>query len=472
MVSLNNLIDRVASIISSLLVLQTSIKGGVTSTKSSSTPATIKVTTTSSPVRVTTTSGPAAAAATSSVRSTVPSTSVRPPSSSSQPSSSQSASSSRPAASLSVSVPSSIVLPPSVSSLLSGVTTDLPTIDAIPTISEQLPSSIAPVSIPSVSLPPANATASDLPKAEAQYIIINRILILADSNATALTSEIPLDGYGIPWDTFVVPKEGIKLPVLNTTNENGKTVCNYNGIAIHGRVSYDYGPTTRADGTVQASTWASAITQAQWDELNAYQTLCNIRVVHFNNYPDAQRYGVVPHPNGGCCANSDHYQNATIIANVEAERFPQAGLKSATISLKGLWHVPAVLVEQNKTKITPFLQFEPSDLYAEATIGSVIATDPDNGRSEMVFFLTFGTWSPASAFLNHAWIQWITHGVYPGFRRVYFSTQIDDILLDTAAWDTGDIYRTSVKDMVVHADWVDEVNARLCEDQSGLSLRD
>lgn len=50
----------------------------------------------------------------------------------------------------------------------------------------------------------------------------------------------------------------------------------------------------------------------------------------------------------------------------------------------------------------------------------------------MAFFTSFATdWSPTSNFLQHAWINWITRGVYTGYRRVTLNTQVDDMFLES-----------------------------------------
>jgi hypothetical protein len=42
----------------------------------------------------------------------------------------------------------------------------------------------------------------------------------------------------------------------------------------------------------------------------------------------------------------------------------------------------------------------------------------------MVFFTSFATdWAPTSNYLQHAWIHWITRGLYTGYRRVNLNTQ-------------------------------------------------
>ncbi|KAJ3042283.1 hypothetical protein HDV00_007650 [Rhizophlyctis rosea] len=59
-----------------------------------------------------------------------------------------------------------------------------------------------------------------------------------------------------------------------------------------------------------------------------------------------------------------------------------------------------------------------------------IVSYPD-GREQMVFYMSFGWWSPTSNFLSHIYIPWGTRQLYNGFRRIFYSLQIDDLFLET-----------------------------------------
>lgn len=98
----------------------------------------------------------------------------------------------------------------------------------------------------------------------------SKILILARDDYSASTASSGLNGYGIPFQSVIVPKEGITLPQLKGSSDQG----NYGGIIVMGAVSYDY------DGT-----WGSALTTAQWDALYAYQTDFKVRMVRADEFP-------------------------------------------------------------------------------------------------------------------------------------------------------------------------------------------
>ncbi|KAK6348079.1 hypothetical protein TWF718_005897 [Orbilia javanica] len=460
-----NLLDVLLSIYSQLLALQSQIQ--TASVKSSTTTAKVPTTTsakiTSSTAKITSTSATAKASV-SSVQSTVPTSSVRSTTttsakatSTSSKAASSAASSSFKAASSSIIISSAINIDSALSSIASIISTSvLPVAStALPSVEVQNPvsSSVGPgPSAPSAETSSLSST-STAAAPSATYALLNNVLILAPNQATAALTEQPLDGYGMAWDTFIVPKEGIDLPALTSNNSDGTITCKYNVIAMHSQLSYDYG----TEG------WRSALTQAQMNQIYAYQVSCGVRMVHFNIWPGNYAFGA--DAIGGCC-NAGDDQNVTLIKAVADERFPSAGLNAVPLSLSGLYHVPSKITDTNLTQTTAFLEFGPNVQYADTTVGGVINTFPD-GRSQMAFFCSFGTWSPTSSYLNHIWIHWATHGLYDGYRRVLLSTQIDDVLLGTEAWDTGITYRTTVTDMVIHADWVNDVNTRLAKTNPG-----
>jgi len=73
----------------------------------------------------------------------------------------------------------------------------------------------------------------------------------------------------------------------------------------------------------------------------------------------------------------------------------------------------------------------------------------------MSFYFGFGSWSQSSIIFGHLWLVWGTRNLFNGFRRVYFTAHIDDVLLSTDLIDMekglveneqGLAFRTSAKD--------------------------
>lgn len=98
----------------------------------------------------------------------------------------------------------------------------------------------------------------------------SKILIFARDAYSASTASSGLEGYGIPYETVLVPQAGITLPALTSSATQGR----YAGIIIMGAVSYDY-----------SGTWRSALTDAQMTTIHTYQTNFHVRMARIDEYP-------------------------------------------------------------------------------------------------------------------------------------------------------------------------------------------
>jgi hypothetical protein len=126
------------------------------------------------------------------------------------------------------------------------------------------------------------------------------------------------------------------------------------------------------------------------------------------------------------------------------------------MSTDGLYHYPASIT--NTSLATEIAQFhDGSTTYTAAVINNF------GNREQQVWFLPFSTdWSPTSTFLSHAWIQWMTRGLYLGFRRVYFNTQVDDMFLETDMYQpNGTTFRIRPADIAEHITWMVDINSRM-----------
>lgn len=265
------------------------------------------------------------------------------------------------------------------------------------------------------------------------------ILVIARDATTAKNLASGFNGYGIPYSTLVVPQAGTSLPALNSSGTG-----NYGGILVHGQVAYDYG------GTLG---FQSALTADQWNQLYAYQTAYGTRMVHLDVYP-GPLFGT--NVVAGCC-NSGVEQ---LMSFTDTAAFAQAGLKTgATISTAGLYHYGASVADPSTT--TQIAQFAANGVIGTTTTAAVI--NNFSGRQQMVFFIGWATeWSPTSNILQHAYISWMTRGLYAGYRRVNFNTQIDDMFLITDVYKpSGSKFRLRAADMTAHAAWVTTINAKM-----------
>lgn len=264
------------------------------------------------------------------------------------------------------------------------------------------------------------------------------ILVLARDAASAFSGYSGLLGYGIPFEVVTVPQTGVTLPALTTSTTAGK----YGAIVVLGEVSYDYG----------AAGFQSALTAAQWALLYQYQLDFGVRMVRIDVFPSADSGATAL---GGCCSTGDQ-----LVSVNDTSMFPTAGLKpGAGISTAGLWHYPAQII--NSAIATAFLQLAPAAGYAQPSTAGVI--NNINNRQQMVFFIPFATdWDAGSNVLQHVWIHWATRGLYTGYRRIYFNTQIDDMFVASDIYSpAGTEFRVTVADMTEHRNWVATINAKL-----------
>ncbi|KAL5344246.1 hypothetical protein ACLOAV_010816 [Pseudogymnoascus australis] len=269
--------------------------------------------------------------------------------------------------------------------------------------------------------------------------VSSTILIIARDAASAYSGFSGLQGYGIPYQVLTVPSTGAALPTLNSSPTSG----NFGAIVVLGEVSY-----ATATGGYQ-----SALSPSQWDTLYAYQLAFGVRMVRLDTFPNAAT-GTTPL--GNCCG--DGVEQLVSLSDTSA--FTTAGLKTgATMSTTGLWHYPASITNSSIAK--KFLEFAPAPGFAERSTAAVI--NDIGGRQQMVFFLPFATdWNAASNFLQHSWIHWATRGLYAGYRRINFNTQIDDMFLISDIYSpAGNTFRLSPSDLDVHKSWMSTINAKL-----------
>ena len=98
-----------------------------------------------------------------------------------------------------------------------------------------------------------------------------------------------------------------------------------------------------------------------------------------------------------------------------------------------------------------------------STSGSAAVINQIGTRQQMVWFLPFALdWAPSSNVLQHAWITWVTRGLFVGFRRIYFSTQVDDMFLETPMYRPAGVnYRAKPDDLSLHVTWQANLNAKM-----------
>jgi hypothetical protein len=127
----------------------------------------------------------------------------------------------------------------------------------------------------------------------------------------------------------------------------------------------------------------------------------------------------------------------------------------AQMSTANITKYPAKIT--NSSIATEVAQFGGSSKSTAAIINKF-----PTGREQQVWFKQFATdFSIASNALSHAWVQWLTRGLYLGFRRVYFNTQVDDVFVETELYETNKPFRIKPDDFRDHITWMKDINSRL-----------
>ncbi|KAE8349034.1 hypothetical protein BDV28DRAFT_142066 [Aspergillus coremiiformis] len=334
--------------------------------------------------------------------------------------------------------PSSSFIPTVPSSSFTAIPTSRPSFSSTPVVSAShemsLPSSVAIASSSSIPSPSASVAAITAGN------VAGNILVIAKDTYAANVASSGLNGYGIPFTTLLVPQAGVSLPALNGTSGG-----NFGGIVVASDVSYDYGGTKG---------FQSALTTDQWNQLYAYQLAYSVRMVLYDVYP-GPNYGSSA-VGGGCCASGVDQ----LVSFSDVSDFPAAGLKTgAGVATTGLWHYPATI--SNTTSTKEIARFSANANFGNETTAAVI--NNFDGRQQMAFFLSFDTtWSATSNYLQHAWINWVTRGLYAGHRRVNLNTQIDDMFLETDLYKPkGKTFRITPADMDGISAWLPSISAKM-----------
>lgn len=128
------------------------------------------------------------------------------------------------------------------------------------------------------------------------------------------------------------------------------------------------------------------------------------------------------------------------------------------MSTSGIYHFPAAISDPSIA--WELARFDAGGGYPASTAAVI---NRIGGRQQQVWFMPFAPeWSRTSRFLQHAWIHWVTRGLYAGFRRIYFSTQVDDMCAETDLYQpAGGIFRVRTGDLNAHKTWMTNINSRM-----------
>ncbi|KAJ3025946.1 UNVERIFIED_CONTAM: hypothetical protein HDU68_006445 [Siphonaria sp. JEL0065] len=280
-----------------------------------------------------------------------------------------------------------------------------------------------------------------------------KALILATDDGTEEYPIMTLQSYGLDYDV---------LKFTNTTMSNTplnleiipKAVGRYSSIILsNGQVGVQW-----ANGS-----FLSALYPWQWTQIYNYQQYYGVRIVAINDNPMSAKFAgkLGSLGNVASCRN----QIALNVTPSSSTFTNPAGLKS-TWSLvagdgivNGSCNFPATI--SDPTTVTPVLNFTIGN-----TANGLAAAVIDFGRNQeqLSLFMPCGSWSIACTTIGNIWFQWVTRGAYTGIRRVYFTPQIDDVLLATDGYDENGkfvSFRISPADVVGLMNWMPDLNSRL-----------
>ncbi|OUM56342.1 hypothetical protein PIROE2DRAFT_19081 [Piromyces sp. E2] len=243
-------------------------------------------------------------------------------------------------------------------------------------------------------------------------------LYLTSNNDTSEVHYI-FDSYGLNYERVQLPATSLKL-------EDGNNAL-YNAIVVE-------------DATLD-------ILQSLKGTIEAYQKKYKVRVVYLNCQPDTSLGFNTVDPN-----YEYSYVNLTNEGNALAKKLQLNGDKvTFAVPADGLFHYEVTF---NNPSITPILKYNHTEAYAAAIVKQ------QDLESIHFFFESYN--AILSYFVGHIWVPWVKYGLVDGYRRLFFSMQVDDFLISNPWDDTpGTEYRTSIKDMQNLAQWQNELVTRM-----------
>jgi hypothetical protein len=206
-----------------------------------------------------------------------------------------------------------------------------------------------------------------------------------------------LDSMAVPYDAVITKTQG--LPALVNGN-----IGRYQGIIqTTGNLAY-------FDG----SSFQSGLTPAQWTTLDNYVRDYRVRTLSYYTWPEP-KYGMVP--TGGATGAKSLLTFTAAAADV----FFYLN-RNSPVEVEYSWTYfaqPAPPVVGETT--TPLLMLG-------SNVVAVVHRKAD-GREYLALTVDNNPYLKHSALLNYGLINWVTKGLFLGFRKIYLSTQSDDLFL-------------------------------------------
>lgn len=270
----------------------------------------------------------------------------------------------------------------------------------------------------------------------ADFSVNMRILVLSadlknDETSSNLTAQNVLRGFRIPFDVVqVIDKNGkpnLNGP-LNLVNPDGSG--KYYGVIL----------TDQKLLTKVNNKQVSALTPAQWNELTEYEKNYHVRHLSLTTKP-SNLLGL---------KDSDLTAEALSLSS-QFQSIDPSLVPNFTLDVNDIFTYPASTSIANSA-LTPFAYFFPTKSPTQKSLAGVALKEASSGREELHLFFTHRTNVMASYVMGSTWVNWITRGIYLGFRRIYLNVQLDDLFLTSdvaTAGGPGSVktYRITADDM-------------------------
>ncbi|MFN8464934.1 MAG: hypothetical protein U0X20_05260 [Caldilineaceae bacterium] len=299
-----------------------------------------------------------------------------------------------------------------------------------------------PIYLPLLSLAPDQVQASAAQAAKS--IDMKLLVIAADGNETDYPYiRATLDQLGIPYDVLLAATTPLTADKLSDGADHGY----YQGIILvtGGLIFYDAG----------SNTWPSALDTTEWNTLWVYEAAFGVRQVTSYTVP-----GSYPDSYGMSFVTSQDTTNQPLTAT-----FTPAGSQvyadintSSPVTITNAWVYFGTVVDPAVT--TPLLVT--SQGYPVASI----TTYPD-GRQNLAITAANNTFLIHSLQLAYGTINWLTKGLFLGYRKTWINTQVDDLFIESDMWDTtamtdttGHTFRLSGTDFAKAVLWQNNVQAK------------
>ncbi|MFN8466041.1 MAG: hypothetical protein U0X20_10840 [Caldilineaceae bacterium] len=252
-----------------------------------------------------------------------------------------------------------------------------------------------------------------------------------------------LDQLGIQYDILLAATQPLVPEILSDGADHGY----YQGvILVTGSLIY-------YDAT--SASWISGFDAQEWQTLWAYEAAFGVRQVTSYTVP-----GSSPDSYGLTYVN---YQDTTSLPLTAT--FTNAGKQvyadlntSNPVTFKGAWVYLGTVIDPNVT--TPLLTTPEG--YAIASI-----TKYPDGRENLAITAGNNPYLIHSLQLSYGTVNWVTKGLFAGYRKAWINPQIDDLLIDNDMWDiaaqsdlTGLLFRMSGNDFLKAIDWQNNIRTK------------